>query len=54
MGWLGQQVSDQPHLPVRTKQIMMPPGEQKRIMPYYYVDFTTLIKLGFSSVFFFK
>ena len=29
MGWLGQKVSGQPHLPVQTKQIVMPHGEQK-------------------------
>ena len=29
MGLLGQQVSGQLHLPVQTKQIVMPHGEQK-------------------------
>ena len=31
MGWLGQQVYGQPHLLMQTKQIIMPPGEQKWI-----------------------
>ena len=36
MGWLGWQISGQPHLPVQTKQIVMLPGEQKLITLDYW------------------
>ena len=31
MGWLDQQVFGQPHLVVQTKQIVLPPEEQKEL-----------------------
>ena len=34
MGLLGWQMSGQPHLPVQTKQIVMPPGEKNWITIY--------------------
>ena len=45
MGWLGRQVSGQPYLPVQTKPIVTPPGEQQWITLYYYTKYYTKISL---------